>query len=261
MSDGTPVPRAHDGMAAFRARRGRTLLIRNHEVRTAPGTVLGSAHAPVRATYDPLGVGGTTTLLFDTRRGELERHFVSFTGSIVNCAGGITLQGAGWITSEETVAGPPGLGTEARLQLPRHRRRHGPDASPALTAMGRFAHEAIATDPRTGYRLRDRGLRQRQRLLPLPARRPADLTPGRRPGDARRRRPAAAHHDHRPARRRRAPRALGPHRRPRPRPRRRRHRRVALQGIALGAALFNRLEGIWYDPSTQRFLLQLHQRR
>ena len=39
MTDGTPVPRNHDGMAAFRARAARRRLIRNHEVRNAPGTV------------------------------------------------------------------------------------------------------------------------------------------------------------------------------------------------------------------------------
>src|ERR671911_353268 len=69
MSDGTPVPVAHDGMAAFEGKRGTTLLIRNHEVRTAPGTVAGSVQAPTEAKYDPLGVGGTTTLVFDTRSG------------------------------------------------------------------------------------------------------------------------------------------------------------------------------------------------
>ncbi|HZA79577.1 MAG TPA: alkaline phosphatase PhoX, partial [Acidimicrobiales bacterium] len=89
MSDGTPVPVAHDGMAAFRGPLNATLLIRNHEVRTGPGTVEGSAQAPEELKYDPLGVGGNVTLLFDTRRGRLEEHFVSFAGSIVNCAGGI----------------------------------------------------------------------------------------------------------------------------------------------------------------------------
>jgi uncharacterized protein len=88
MSDGTPVPRAHDGMASFRARGSKTLLIRNHEVRTAPGTVDGSVQGPVELRYDPLGVGGTVSVLFDTRRGEVVREGVSFAGSIVNCAGG-----------------------------------------------------------------------------------------------------------------------------------------------------------------------------
>jgi secreted PhoX family phosphatase len=46
MSDGTPVPVARDGMGAFKAPGHRSLLIRNHEVRTRPGTVEGSAQAP-----------------------------------------------------------------------------------------------------------------------------------------------------------------------------------------------------------------------
>src|SRR5918993_137259 len=63
MSDGTPVPVAHDGMAAFEGKRGTTLLIRNHEVRTGPGTVAGSALAPTRD-----GVGNTATTSWSARR-------------------------------------------------------------------------------------------------------------------------------------------------------------------------------------------------
>jgi uncharacterized protein len=32
LDDGQQVPAAHDGMAAFRGRGGRTVLVRNHEV-------------------------------------------------------------------------------------------------------------------------------------------------------------------------------------------------------------------------------------
>jgi hypothetical protein len=152
MGDGTPVPRAHDGMGAFLGRRGDTLLIRNHEVRTAPGTVLGSVQGPASLRYDPLGVGGTVSLLFDTRRGRLERDWVSFSGSIVNCAGGLAYQNAGWITSEETVSGPnQGFAKKHGYNFLVPASATGAVAAVPRTAMGRFAHEAIAVDPATGY--------------------------------------------------------------------------------------------------------------
>jgi uncharacterized protein len=253
MSDGTPVPIAHDGMAAFRGRRGTTLLIRNHEVRTAPGTVAGSAQAPAEVKYDPLGVGGNTTLLYDTRRGRLERHFVSFAGSIVNCAGGIAYRDAGWITSEETVAGPNQgwtrkhgynflVSTEADTAQP----------SPALTAMGRFAHEAVATDPRTGivYQTEDDGNDSGfYRFLPNDKR---DLTKsGRLEQLAIRGEPARQMITGQEVGRELPvewvtiddpdPDLEGG------------ATAVALQGIAKGAALFNRLEGIWYDRRSGGF--------
>jgi uncharacterized protein len=162
MSDGNTVPRAHDGMAAFRGPRGTTRLIRNHEVRTAPGTPEGSVMGPSELKYDPLGVGGTTTVDFDTRRMEVVQEFVSLNGTIVNCAGGIAYgpgsdgrgrrRVEGWLTSEETVAGPTaGWGQKHGYNFFVPSDLDGTIESIPLTAMGRFAHEAVATDPRTGY--------------------------------------------------------------------------------------------------------------
>ena len=73
MSDGTPTPGSHDGMAAFRD-GDLVRLVRNHEQGN------GTPFAPAGATYDPLAAGGTTTLMFDperlARRGlrQPERH-------------------------------------------------------------------------------------------------------------------------------------------------------------------------------------------
>jgi uncharacterized protein len=253
MSDGTPVPVAHDGMAAFKGHRNTTLLIRNHEVRTGPGTVEGSAQAPADRKYDPLGVGGNVTLVFDTRRGRLERHFVSFAGSIVNCAGGIAYRYVGWITAEETVAGPnQGWGQKHGYNFLVRTSARGPEKSPPLSAMGRFAHEACATDPRTGivYQTEDDG--NDSGFYRFRPRDPRDLTSGGRlemlavKGE--------------PARQMITGQEVG------------RALRVewvriddpdpdleggatgvALQGIAKGGALFNRLEGIWYDARSRGF--------
>lgn len=163
MSDGTPTPRSHDGMGAFALSRDRVRLIRNHELRNAAGNpdrgVLVGPEDLARK-YDPSAYGGTTTLDFDLRSMSLLQDFVSSAGTTVNCAGGLMLDDAGWLTSEETTAGPnqgftekhgynfvvPASATTATFPEP-------------LRAMGRFAHEAVATDPRTGvvYETEDAG--------------------------------------------------------------------------------------------------------
>lgn len=153
MSDGTPTPAMHDGMAAFAIGPGHTRLIRNHEVRLALNT-RASAGAPV---YDPETGGGTSTLDFDTNTGKLLESRNSITGTSVNCAGGLTPWGS-WLTCEETMD---------QAGQTRASRPHGyifevplvGEAEPEpLRDMGRFVHEATATDPVTGmvYETEDR---------------------------------------------------------------------------------------------------------
>ncbi|WP_395108285.1 alkaline phosphatase PhoX [Actinomadura sp. SCN-SB] len=156
MSDGVATPIAHDGMAAFHGtHKGTVRLIRNHEVRTGPGSATGRVLVPGSARYDELGVAGTTTLEVDPETGRVLEHFISLNGTIVNCAGGMMLHGRGWLTCEETTAGPKqgwqrkhGYVYEVPLRGPRPGR---PVNAPPLKAMGRFSHEAVAVDPRTGY--------------------------------------------------------------------------------------------------------------
>ena len=49
------------------------------------------------------GVGGTTTLVFNEDRQELESSSLSLVGTVRNCAGGPTPWGS-WITCEEFVS-------------------------------------------------------------------------------------------------------------------------------------------------------------
>jgi secreted PhoX family phosphatase len=153
MSDGNIVPRAHDGMTCIDWVGGRVRLIRNHEVRTGPGAfndpATFSLGGPAETRYDPQGVGGTVTLEFDLHRKKLIKDYISLNGTIVNCSGGLSWRNTGWLTSEETVAGPN----------QRWGKKHGYSffvpvsankAVPAipLTWMGRFAHEAAVADER-----------------------------------------------------------------------------------------------------------------
>jgi uncharacterized protein len=163
MDDGFFVPGYHDGMAAFQGPRGATILVRNHEVRPGSGTAGPfGAHNRLLEKIDRAkiydagfgvtpGLGGTTTLVYDTRRRRLERHFLSLAGTWVNCAGGRTPWNS-WITCEEIE-----LERGSRFE-----RDHGfafeVPASDSiglarpepLKAMGRFQREAVAVDPRTG---------------------------------------------------------------------------------------------------------------
>lgn len=182
MDDGLVVPGLADDMHAFSAARGRTILVRNHELdpgsgETAFRAMQGSlSDAQLSRIYDPgAGRGGVTTLVVETASGKIERQFLSLAGTLRNCSGGATPWGS-WISCEEMVIGAGQYGAQ---------REHGynfevPAAATslieplALKAMGRFNHEAVAVDARTGviYQTEDRddGLlyryvpRERQRL-------------------------------------------------------------------------------------------------
>ena len=139
MVTGGIVPGSHDGMAAFRGDHGQTWLVRNHEIE--PEDVEEDGIIPVPClpgiTYDPDGVGGTTTLLVNGAR-ELVLDRVSLAGTSTNCAGGPTPWNT-WLTCEETtdaLSKPHGYVFEVDPRL-------GGYPVP-IVQMGRFEHEAVS---------------------------------------------------------------------------------------------------------------------
>ncbi|MEO6571729.1 MAG: alkaline phosphatase PhoX, partial [Ilumatobacteraceae bacterium] len=83
LGDGTPLPGRPDGMAAFRGRKGNSIIVRNHEI-NGPGTPMGGNGA----VYDPNTRGGTVTVEVDAHGNVVSgSDFVSLRGTQNNCAG------------------------------------------------------------------------------------------------------------------------------------------------------------------------------
>jgi secreted PhoX family phosphatase len=137
LDSGTLTPGSHDGMAAYRGENGLVRLVRNHERGT--GTPFSGTF------YDAGAAGGTTTLTFDPAAGALVSAFDSLSGTIRNCAGGPTPWGS-WLTCEETTlftTVPHGYVFDVPAD--------GFGDPEPIRGMGRFSHEAVAVDRRTGY--------------------------------------------------------------------------------------------------------------
>lgn len=157
LGDGQKTPRAHDGMATFNT-KGELRIIRNHEIndrRPKPGVAIGQGNH-----YDEAAGGGTTTLIIDPRTREITHSFISLSGTLNNCAGGATPWGS-WISCEETTFGQTRYKTKEGAEVGGFAKPHGycfevpasannnPSPVP-LKAMGRFVHEAIAIDRKSG---------------------------------------------------------------------------------------------------------------
>lgn len=157
MTDGLAVPNKADGMGSFDLGGGRVALVRNHELdpdKHDEGPFKEPGLWNARKAFDSQGgrplPGGTTTIIYNCRERRVERQHLSLSGTIRNCAGGVTNWGS-WLSCEEDV-------TRSGRGLSRD---HGwvfevpvigdelvePIQRPAL---GRFNHEAAAVDPGTG---------------------------------------------------------------------------------------------------------------
>lgn len=184
MSDGLLVPGRADCMGAFPGPNGTTILVRNHENDVEPSTLGAFGKSYERLPKIDRGkmfdaglgtkpvLGGTTTLVVDTKTLEVKRQFLSLAGTARNCAGGVTPWGS-WLTCEEDVT--PAGGTFEQnhgyvFEVPADAAGGLVKAEP-IRAMGRFYHEACAIDPATSvaYLTEDRPDSLLYRFLPKEA--------------------------------------------------------------------------------------------
>ena len=259
-ADGRTTPGAHDGMATFQV-KGELRLIRNHEVNNGIGREGVTIGDPGRS-YDAMAGGGTTTLVIDARTRELKRSFVSLSGTLQNCAGGLTPWGS-WVSCEETILGKQKLTDSQGRERGGFAQEHGycfevfakddelKKIEP-IKAMGRFVHEAIAVDPKTGivYETEDIGSAGLYRFLPNQKGKLAEG--GRLQMLAVREKP---NYDARTGQKQGAPLAATwvDISDPDPASAATDPLSVYKQGQAKGAATFARLEGIWYGAGSIYF--------
>lgn len=160
MSDGLPTPGAHDGMGVVLQTRvgvgNEIVLVRNHERSTSanPANIVGSGRDgvpkyDVGTTGGVYQAGGNTNLVW--RNNQWAESWATLGGIYRPCAGGATTWGS-WLSNEELRSNSVSSTGKRHGYIFEVPGRSDVAASPVpIVAMGRFAHEASAIDPATGY--------------------------------------------------------------------------------------------------------------
>ncbi|HXD26618.1 MAG TPA: alkaline phosphatase PhoX, partial [Propionibacteriaceae bacterium] len=142
------TPDRTDGTGVFKAERGYRL-VQNHEL--SPGATLPVPQV-ADTVYDTGVTGGGCTIVEVSRAGRRRSEWVGISGTVSNCAGGVTPWGS-WLSCEETEVKTGNIIAGQKLEAD-----HGfvfevfPDRPSAqlpkpIKAWGRFSHEAVVVAP------------------------------------------------------------------------------------------------------------------